>query len=215
MIACLEGILELQRYILTRPYVYHLTHIENLSHLRELRQLFPAAMLMRRAGRLDLVRTPRPGPIPLTVDGRTIILRDQKPLHKGNIKLPKGFSFEDFIESLNKRIFFWPGDMTRPIPYGVRHFEHYKAEGPAILRIEFTSLLESNPSATPRFCQYNSGSPRCSHGKKIPRGPSTFPAATEFVGTAGRVVEVTFEREIHLPPTAQFGVSPNGPWKNL
>ena len=204
--------MDLNRYASTRPFLYHLTHNANLPHLREMHRLIPAATLLRLAGRLDLLRTPRRGPVSILVEGRTIMLRDQIPLYKGNIKLPRGFRFEDFVESLNQRLFFWPGGATKPIPYGVRHFEHYKKENPAILRIELRTLLELNPTVAPRFCRYNSGSPRCSHGKKSPRSPRTFLTQSDFAGTAGNVVEVTFESEMQLPKTTEIASSPRGPW---
>ena|SRR5712691_7943752 len=98
-----------------------------------------------------------------------IVVRDQAPLHEGNLSLPRGYTFEDFIESLNGRIFFWPGSAAGPIPHGIRHFERYEQECPVILRVEFQSLLHANPGAEPLYCRYNSGSPRCSNGKKSPR----------------------------------------------
>jgi hypothetical protein len=170
---------------------------------------------MERAGRLDLLRTPRRKNETIIVDGRSIVLRDQKPLHKGNIKLPNGFTFEDFVETLNRRIFFWPGSKLTPIDYGMRHFAHYESDNPVILRIDLDSLVQGNPLLTPHFCRYNSGSPRCSHGKRIPRSPRTFLAATHFVGTPSQVVEITFQSEIRLPLTTEFGRSPGGPWKTL
>jgi hypothetical protein len=211
----LEDDLDLKHYASARPYLYHLTHRANVAHLREMRRLIPAATLLRLAGRLDLLRTPRRSSIAVVVEGRTVVLRDQKPLHKGNIRLPNGFRFEDFVESLNQRIFFWPGGATRPIPHGLRHFEHYKAENPAILRIDLNALLELNPTAVPRFCHYNSGSPRCSHGKKSPRSPRTFLIQSDFGETASKVVEVTFETEIQLPQTTELGSSPRGRWRTL
>jgi hypothetical protein len=149
------------------------------------------------------------------VDGREIVLRDQKPLHKGNTGLPNGYKFDDFIESLNRRVFFWPGDKSGPIDYGLRHFERYKDERPVVLRIDFASLIDANPSIEPRFCRYNSGAPRCSYGKKSPRGPRTFLAAAHFEGAPAGVVELTFEGEISLPPNTKFGKHPAGPWSSL
>lgn len=170
---------------------------------------------MERAGRLDLLRIPRRKPETITVDGRSIVLRDQRPLHKGNMKLPKGFTFEDFVETLNRRIFFWPGSKLGPIDYGVRHFAHYESDNPVILRIDLDSLVQANPLLAPHFCQYNSGSPRCSNGKKIPRGPQTFLPAGAFNGTPSKVVEVTFGAEIVLPQGTECGTRPKGPWKRL
>lgn len=171
--------------------------------------------MMERAGRLELLRAPRRGPETITVNGRPIIVRDQNPLHKGNIKLPRGFSFEDFVETLNRRICFWPGGIAGPIAYGVRHFQHYKHEHPAILRVAFESLLHANPAAIPLFCRYNSGSPRCSYGKKSPRGPNTFVDARRFIETPSKVVEVTFDTKIVLPRDTEFAARPTGPWNRL
>src|SRR5262249_9745681 len=142
-------------------------------------------------------------------------LRDQGPLHQGNMRLPKGYTLEDFIESLNRRIFFWPGTAMGPISYGVRHFERYEGEKPVILRIHLDTLLKRNPDAIPRYCRYNSGSPRCSNGKKSPRGPDTFVLAAEFNETPSKVVEVTFESELALPPNTQFGPQKKRPWRTL
>src|SRR5262249_59348981 len=112
-------------------------------------------------------------------------------------------------------MFFWPGDDTGPRDYGRRHFEHYKKEQPVILRMDFESLRDVNPHIAPQFCRYNSGSPRCSYGKKSPRGPDTFVPAENFNESAKKVVEVTFESEIILPANARYARDPEGPWRAL
>jgi hypothetical protein len=204
-----------QHYLAARPYLYHLTHQDNVNNLRKTGQLFPACTLMQLGGREELMRKRRPGSERVTVDGATIVLRDQEPLRSGNAKFPKGYAFEDLIENLNRRIFFWPGTSKTAIAYGVRHFEHYKQEKPILLRIKFQSLLDSNHRAIPLFCPFNSGSPRCSYGKKSPRGPNTFVPAEGFRETPSRVVEVTFDRQLTLPPDTEFGGRPTGPWRLL
>lgn len=170
---------------------------------------------MKMGGREELIRKRRPGPEPVTVDGETIVLRDQHPLHAGNAKFPRGYSFEDLVENLNRRIFFWPGTATTIVPSGLRHFEYYRKEKPILLRVKFQSLLDSNPGAIALFCRFNSGSPRCVHGKKSPRGPNTFVSAEEFRETPSRVVEVTFNGPLTLPPDTEFGRRPKGPWQLL
>jgi hypothetical protein len=170
---------------------------------------------MQLGGREDLMRTRRPGPERVRVEGTIIVLRDQGPLHSGNARFPKLYGFGDLIESLNKRIFFWPGTQKTAIPHGLRHFEHYKDEDPVLLRVKLESLLGSNPSAIPLFCRFNSGSPRCSYGKKSPRGPNTFLPVRTFSGTPSQVVEVTFDCQLTMPPDAEFGRRPTGPWKLL
>lgn len=157
----------------------------------------------------------RPGYERVTIGNTLILLRDQAPLHRGNLKLPNGFSFEEFVESLNRRVFFWPGTTKGPISYGLRHYERYRQESPVLLRINYQSLVQVNPSAVPLFCRYNSGSPRCSNGRKSPRGPDTFVPTTDFKGTPSQVVEVTFSSEIELPAHTKFGTKPNGPWSFL
>lgn len=204
-----------QHFRRVRPYLYHLTDRSNLDHMREMGKLFPAAALFEQDGRIDLLRVRRAKHIELRVGPRRILIRDQAPLHRGNLSLANGYSFEEFIESLNRRIFFWPGSSRGPISYGVRHFDRYQRELPVIVRIGFDSLVLANPGAEPRYCGYNSGSPRCSNGVKSPRGPETFLSAAEFRRTPSQVVEVTFDGSITLPTDAQFGTTPAGPWRPL
>lgn len=205
----------MQRYANARPYLYHLTDRSNLAHIRETGSLFPAATLMESAGRTDLLRVRRRDHEPVTVENNAMLVRDQARLHRGNLKLPSGYTFEDFVESLNRRIFFWPGTAAGPIGFGVRHFECYESERPVIFRIDFRSLLPANPSTEPLYCRYNSGSPRCSNGEKSPRGPDTFLSAPKFNGIPSRVVEVTFESQIRLPADSELGEHPTGPWRSL
>ena len=207
--------LPLLNFATAKPYLYHLTHRANVDFLRETRKLFPAAVLMERSGRNDLLRARRPDPVPLHIGDAIVWLRDQDPLHEGHTRFPQGYTFGDLIESLNRRIFFWPGTAAGPISYGIRHFGTYKKEKPAFLRIGFQALLLANPAAAPRYCRYNSGSPRCSNGVKSPRGPDTFLLAADFDGTPSKVVEVTFDTEITLPANTEVGASPGGPWNML
>jgi hypothetical protein len=204
-----------QLYQNTRPYLYHLTDRLNLTHILETNRLYPAAALMETAGRNDLLQARRISHERITVGKAVIMVRDQAPLHRGSINFDDGYTFDRFVESLNRRIFFWPGTVHGPISYGMRHFERYEEEGPIILRVLFQSLLAANPSAEPRYCGYNSGSPRCSYGNKSPRGVSTFLRADEFGGTPSKVVEVTFNEPMILPADTKYGRHPSGPWRSL
>ncbi|MEI9814789.1 MAG: hypothetical protein WDO18_20090 [Acidobacteriota bacterium] len=172
-------------------------------------------MLLQQAGREDLLRVRRLAHLEITVDGSLRMLRDQAPLHRGNLELPEGYSFEDLLQSLNERIFFWPGSEDKPIDYGQRHFERCEPQRPVILKVGLQSLLAANPSVEPEFCRYNSGSPRCSGGKRSPRGFNTFLPASQFEGTSADVVEVTFTEPVRLPSDALVGDRPIGPWKGL
>lgn len=209
-------VLLVDSYTSARPYLFHLTHRDNLNHIRETARLFPASILMERANRSELIRSLRRGPRELSIDGRMITIRDQDRLHRGNTSIPNGYTFEDLIETLNGRVFFWPGFIGgRPISYGIRHFERYQNETPVIIRIRFEALLAANSGVAPRFCRYNSGSPRCSNGNRSPRGPNTFLLASDFHETPSKVVEVTFDQVIALPQDAQCGPTPKGPWRSL
>lgn len=196
-----------------RPYLFHLTARENLNRIRQLWQLQSAAQTATHAGRLDVLQTPRRRHVAVLLDGEAVLLRDQAPLHKGNMQLEAAWSFERFVGYLNERVFFWPGDEYGPISYGVRHFERYEEEAPVILRVPFVATLEANPNVTPLFCRYNSGSPRWSRGKAAPRGGSTFVTAAVAPFRASQVVEVTVPDTVSLPSEVMIGPHPCGPWE--
>jgi Family of unknown function (DUF7002) len=199
----------------TFPFVYHLTSQENLRRIMRTGHLESAAALMRRAARLDLLRVRRRGSLPIKIDGETILLRDQDPLHQGNILFEGGWGLPELIEHLNARVFFWPGGKDGPIGHGQRHYERYRDEVPAIMRVCLRSLLNANPGREPRFCRRNSGSPRTVAGKKSPRGPQTFVACDQFPGGPKSVVEVTFEEQVVLPPEAETRLSTETAWAPL
>lgn len=202
-------------YRATRPYLYHLTDKANLAHIRRTNQLYPAAFFMEAAGRHDLLRQRRRRHERVIVGETVIIVRDQAPLHKGNISFEDGYTFDSFVECLNRRVFFWPGTVSGPISYGTRHFARYRGEHPIILRVLMESVLAVNPATRPLYCGYNSGSPRCSYGNKSRRGASTFLPAGDFKGPPSKVVEVTFQEPITLPADTQYGRHPSGPWRPL
>ena len=209
------SLMQTEQFVLMRPYVYHLTDRNNLGHIRVANALSPAAYLMEQARRCDLMRSRRHQHEKIRMGNTVVLIRDQMPLRKGHIELLDGYSYEDVIESINRRVFFWAGTDAGPIAQGVRHFGRYRTEHPVILRVSFRSLLQLNPHTEPKFCRYNSGSPRTSNRKKSPRGPDTFMGAETFDGTASAVVEVTFEEPIMLPSDTMVGKGPKGPWQGL
>ncbi len=179
------------------------------------RCLYPAATLMEMSGQREFMRRKRGGPQSVLIEGIQVIIRDQEPLYSGNMCLPAAYAFDAFIECLNRKVFFWPGSADGPIDYGVRHFNRYKSERPVILKVRTAELLAANPHAVALYCAYNSGSPRCSNGKKSPRGFDTFAKVDEFARTPGRVVEVTFETSVALPVDTRHGRTPQGPWRSM
>ncbi|GLC28299.1 DUF7002 family protein [Roseisolibacter agri] len=198
-----------------RPYLYHLTAAENLPRIRRTRVLESAAALARRAGRAELLRERRRDHVPVLVDGEPVVLRDQAPLHRGNMALDDGWTFAEFVEHLNARVFFWPGTAQGPIAYGQRHFGRYEAEHPAILRVPFAALVAANPGWDVRFCRFNSGSPRWTMGRAAPRGAATFVPADGAAFGAAQVVEVTVCDQVVLPDETAVGERLAGPWRPL
>jgi hypothetical protein len=68
---------------------------------------------------------------------------------------------------------------------------------------------------TPLYCRYNSGSPRCSKGVGSARGPKTFVKSADADYAPCKVVEVTCQNQVTLPPIVDIGDSIFGPWHRL
>jgi hypothetical protein len=84
----------------------------------------------------------------------------------------------------------------------------YATEQPLILRVKVRDLIDANPDTNPQFCRYNSGAPRCSPkrpGRRSPRGPDTFVAASDFSGSPSKVVELVFPTAVKLPHFWEVG----------
>jgi hypothetical protein len=174
-----------------------------------------ATRLLTAAGNAGVLSQKRSQIVEAVINGEMVLVRDQAPLYAGNVRFRNGWAIQDLLRDLNSRVFFWPGTGRGPVSYGVRHFQRYEAERPVIMRIGLLSLLEANEGVLPRFCRFNSGSPRCSGGLGSIRGPNTFLTADVADFTPGKAVEVAFLDKVLLPADAQIGNSPNGPWRSL
>jgi hypothetical protein len=206
----------LDSFVKLRPFLYHLTSVDNLDSIRSVRRLECGADFIKRSGSDDLLRRHRKGSCCVCVGNMSVRLQSQSPLHAGNIAFEDNWSLGDLIECLNRLVFFWPGTETGPSRYGTNHFASSSCdEKPIVLRVHTAKLFESNPVNKPLFCRFNSGSPRCVDGRKSPRGPSTFLPAEVFAGTRSEVVEVVFDGSVHLPDTTEYAPSNFGPWQSL
>lgn len=203
---------QLKQFIQLRPYLYHLTSRSNLPLIRSNQTLCSAGVLLTRAGLSGVIQTKRLEHLSIVVEGDRFHIRDQSPLHAGNTMLTDGWTFENLVESLNERVYFWPGTALTPSKYGVRHHGRYTDEDPVIIRVQTERIIELNSDNKPEFCKFNSGSPRCSGGRKSPRGPQTFVRAENAPFSMGRVVEVTFLKSVRLPPAFETSDQPTGPW---
>ncbi len=204
---------DLARFTILRPFLFHVTARENLLPLQHTRQLEPAAALIRRAGRTDILGSRRRRAVDIEVDGFRIALKDQAPLIFANAELAGGWTPEDFVAHLNEHVYFWPGREEGPVKHGARLLDHYAADAPLVLRVPTPSLFITNPSVTPLFCEFNSGAPRMQHGKKVSRGPHTFSTAEAFPRSAADVVELVFQSAVRLPVETEVWLG--GTWAPL
>jgi hypothetical protein len=205
----------LKQFAKARPYLYHLTATGNLVRIRALRCLESSEVLLNHIAQPTLLQQRRTNHLAITVGGVTVSLRDQAPLYEGNIEFEAGWTFPQVVALLNQRVFFWPGKAPGPIAYGVRYYERYEAEQPAVLRVPTCGLLRANASNPPLFCRYNSGSPRCSGGVRSPRGASTFQAASAVRYPPSEVVEVTFVDRVSLPDETGLRGTGWAEWEGL
>jgi hypothetical protein len=200
----------LQAFADTRPYLYHLTSVENLLGIKSCRTLKSAATLVREKDQLDLTQR-RVNPISLSSSVTSSWLQTQRPLHFGNILFEGGWQMKDLLTRINSLVFFWPGTSEGPIPHGRRHFRGNDWPTACVaLRVRTQTLFDSLGGSEPLFCTYNSGSPRCSGGKKSPRGPNTFLSALRFDRAPSKVVEVVFDTNVALPSCTEIAVNQDG-----
>ena len=202
---------DVSQLLRARPYLYHLTAAENLPSIAEELELRCASALLESAGLSYRASTKRQEHLVIPTKVGSALIRDQKPLIEGAIEFEEGWNMARFVEHVNEHVFFWPGRSSGPIVPGLNHFERYRAECPAILRLPTACLIAANL----RFSRYNSGAPRCSGGRYSPRGGSTYVPASEFRGTASEIVEVVAFRACALPSSVEASYSPEGPWRPL
>lgn len=205
----------LPKFKTLRPYLYHLTDQRNIERIRRTGHLCSATLTLQAASQHSVIFNRRPESIAVTVDGEEIWIRDQRPLHAGNVGLQDGWTFQDLVKALNDKVFFWPGSATGPISYGVRHFQRYESDKPALLRLSSGDVFAANVAVTPLFCRYNSGSPRWSNGIASPRGPRTFVSCGEADFSAAGVVECVIAGQVIIPASVEVASSFAGPWKPL
>lgn len=152
--------LDIEQFAKTRPCLYHLTARANLKLIVASGRLRTAADLLDEAGEGQLKRQRRRESHVVVCSGEHVHIRDQAPLHAGNLKLAGNWMFDDFVEHLNQHVFLWPGTEAGPIDYGRRHFERYAREDNVVLVMKTAQLCAGQTNLEPRFSKYNSGSPK-------------------------------------------------------
>ncbi len=180
-----------------RPFVYHMTARSNLARVERVKRLECANVFYKATGRLHESRERRREHALVVVDGERVSLRDQAPLHVGNIDLSL-LTFAEVVNMLNQYVYFWPGDDEQPIASGRNHFARYSKEDAVVLRLPTDQLLSLN-AVRAKFSRCNSGAPRQNAGRKQPRGLNTFRNAACFDETPGNVQEIVIEGWAELP----------------
>jgi len=205
----------LERFVAVRPFLFHLTATGNLNRIMDTRVLQPTNDLLTIAGWRAPRTAPRRGPQLVEIDGQTVWIRDQRPLHAGNIAFEEGWDMPRFLALIDSHVFFWPGKEEGPVKAGINHFKRYAQDRPALIRVPTGALLDANPELEPLFCRFNSGAPRASHGRKSPRGSTTYVSEHALDGTVDHVKEALFCGAVKMPLTSQMASSYSGPWAQV
>jgi hypothetical protein len=203
----------LAEFALKRPYLFHNTCDSNLDLIIHERCIYSTTSLVKKAPQTETF-TRRKRPEQIQFGHRLTWLQTQRPLHEGHILFQSGWDLTALVRSLNEKVFFWPGKADGPIDYGKRHKKGNNWPSKAIvLRLPLQSLIDLG--FLPKFCKYNSGSPRTTNGRKSPRGPNTFLPADVFEHAPANVVEVVFDSHVALPDTTEVWDEPNQRWKPI
>jgi hypothetical protein len=211
--------MELQKFIDSRKYLYHLTDQVNLKSilndytLKSTKELVKASHIEKKTA---FLRTRRLNHCPIKINGFDIMIRDQYPLNPviAMKNMTKGWVFENFVYHLNSRVFFWPTKKDLK-----SHYKRYENDNefPMVLRFETKEVVALNKSK-PLFCKYNSGAPRCHNSFKkgaAPRGKNSFLPAIDYPDSIGSVREVTYLSSCTLPKNIYISSHPNKPFRKI
>lgn len=170
-------------------WLYHFTYCNNLPFIRQGHAMLSAAQLLDAYGMSEEKSRKRNKPLPLP---NGVILHDQRPLHEGNIDFLPGFDMPKLVSLINEHVFFWPEFKES---FAKKYWNNW------LIRCRLSDL-EDNLGNSALFCRYNSGAPRCSNGKKSPRGPGLFEPLTAI--PRRKIKEIVFRERVLLPDDCEF-----------
>jgi hypothetical protein len=199
-----------------RPFLYHLTSKANLSSILSSQTLLSASVLLGQAEDARVIayrRVRRAHPLPIEINGRTVLIQDQRPLSERALPkcLDDGLTSQDYFELLNDRVFLWA-----TVSRLRRHHDRYRFEDPILLRFPTAELLIINPVM--EFSRINSGATRAQPylgGIAPRRGRATFQLARDCAYGVSSIVEVTVRKRCILPEKFELASSPGGPWNGV
>lgn len=207
--------MDIEKFIESRPYLYHLTDSNNVEHILTEGALVCCNTIIGRTNLTNIEKAciskrKRVDHVKVHVNKREISIRDQKPITNAlGRSLTHGWTVEQFLCYLNDHVYFWPS-----VALLKRHYKRYVDENPVILRLPTAQVVQVNNSA-PLFSFCNSGATRCvSHygGNPAPRGPNTFVPAEQFERVPSKVIEVTYNGSCELPNDVCLSSNPDGNW---
>gem|GEM_PF-1486923 len=208
--------MDLQKFILRHPFLYHLSDARNLSQIVKEGKLYSSVELAEKSSLDDedkkkIILQRRPTHKLIPIEGVIYYIRDQRPVSEKNLLkcLTPGWTLANFYLLINSRVFFWP-----TVKRLESHFSRYRAENPVIIRVSTEEILKINQNA--EFCRLNSGATRSSSyldGAPPVRGDGTFLSADQYDRSVSSVAEVTFPGSCILSKAIFVGNTPNGPWE--
>jgi len=200
--------MDIDKFIEQRPYLYHLTSVENSKRIIQEKILVSTNELIDMSGNpdyFDIKRKRRIGHQEIVIGNKIYSLRDQRPISELALSkcLTHNWKVPDFLEHLNDRVFMWP-----TLDRLERHYNRYQNENPVIFRFPTNEIIALNPNV--KFCRLNSGATRANSylgGKAPDRGPETFLPAPNYNLSIGSVAEVTFEQRCNID--CDFAIASN------
>lgn len=208
--------MDIQKFIISRPYLYHLTSSQNADNISSTKNLFSANTLIDMTNDESLQgvkRARRAEHQTIVIGENTFFLRDQRPISEKALAkcLTNNWSVGDFLFHLNDRVFMWP-----TLDRLWKHFTRYEQERPIIFRFSTSDIIEANPHV--KFCRLNSGATRPSSylGGIAPlRGAESFVVADQFDRQVRDVAEVTFENECKIAGPIWSSARPDGDFHQM
>ena len=203
-------------FVTSRRFAFHVCGAVNFDAIRKSRTLRSAQLILAGSAHEYLLQGRRDQTLSVPLSNGTVQIRDHKPLIRANMELVDGYSFDDFIQELNSRVFLWTGTEAGPCNSGRNHINKYLSEGSVfILRIPTKQLFEINGVENLDITFCNSGSARQNKGIKAKRGRSTFMNLSAASRNPGDAVEITYKGSAQLPVGAKYAEKLSGPWQPL
>jgi hypothetical protein len=216
--SAIEGFgMNINAFIVVRPYLYHLTDRANLDHIVHTQSILSTKRIIEISGIQNgesFLRSQRSKHEIIPVGDKNIKIRDQRPISIKALSkcLADDWNPADFIEHINKRVFFWCS-----LDRLLRHFNRYIKEQPKILKCRTKDIIDRNGGKV-EYCGIDSGSTRPNYrlgGSGEYRGPDTFLPYHRYNQAPRSVVEVTVLEYCDLPSEFYVSDSPRGPWQKI